>query len=200
MTLNFKAGILVWLVSMFASAATVQIKTLDTSGRPLADTVVYLESKDAKAATRPGKSVEIAQINKEFVPRVVVVSVGTAIQFPNRDTVRHHVYSFSPAKPFELKLYSGKEANPVVFDRAGTVVIGCNIHDNMVGWVLAVESPYHAITPAAGVVTLDGVPPGNYRLRAWHPSMAVNASPLDQAVTVGATGSTAQVTMVGISR
>ena len=85
---------------------------------------------------------EMAQKGKQFDPTVLVVPVGTSVGFPNRDTVRHHVYSFSPVKTFELKLYSGVPANPVVFDKIGIAVLGCNIHDAMTAWVVVVDTPY----------------------------------------------------------
>jgi plastocyanin len=98
---------------------------------------------------RPLAALEMAQQKKQFVPEVLVVPVGSEVRFPNHDTVRHHVYSFSPAKKFELKLYTGTPANPVLFDRPGVVVLGCNIHDQMVGWILVVDTPYYAQTLAA---------------------------------------------------
>jgi hypothetical protein len=107
------------------------------------------------------------------------------VHFPNRDTVRHHVYSFSPAKNFELKLYTGTPANPVLFDKPGVVVLGCNIHDNMAAWVLVVETPYFGKTNSAGDVVLPNVPAGNYRLRTWHAGLPVGAVPQDQSINVG---------------
>jgi hypothetical protein len=105
--------------------------------------------------------VEIAQADKQFTPAVTVVTVGSAVSFPNRDTVRHHVYSFSPAKTFELKLYIGTPANPVVFDKPGIAVLGCNIHDTMAAWVVVVDTPHHGLTAASGRVRLADVPPGS---------------------------------------
>jgi hypothetical protein len=107
-----------------AQAANVQVQVLDGSGKPITDAVVFLDSKDAKAALKPVRDTAIAQVSKEFTPRLTVVPVGSAVDFPNRDKVRHHVYSFSPAKNFELKLYAGTPAAPVVFDRAGVAVLG----------------------------------------------------------------------------
>ena len=86
----------------------------------------------------------VDQINLEFVPHVKPVVVGSPVYFPNKDDVRHHVYSFSPAKRFELPLYSGTPAAPVVFDRPGIVAIGCNIHDWMLGYIYVAETPYLA--------------------------------------------------------
>jgi hypothetical protein len=124
---------------------------------------------------------------------VSVVTVGTEVAFPNRDSVRHHVYSFSPAKTFELKLYAGKPANPVVFDKAGIAVLGCNIHDSMVAWVVVVETPHHGVADASGSLRLDNVPPGNYRLRSWHPGLPPGAPAADEALVVAASGATVRV-------
>ena len=106
----------------------------------------------------------MAQQGKQFLPGVLVVPVGTSVHFPNRDSVRHHVYSFSPAKKFELKLYTGTPANPVVFERAGVVTLGCNIHDRMVGWIVVVDTPYYAqAAEGAAQVQINGVPPSACR-------------------------------------
>ncbi len=169
-----------------AMAATVLVQVQDSSGKPLPDAVVFLESREARALAKPAHGAEIAQKAKLFDPDVLVVPVGTAVAFPNRDTVRHHVYSFSPAKSFELKLYAGVPANPVVFDKTGIAVLGCNIHDAMTAWVVVVETPYYGRSAAAGVVAIDQVPAGNYRLRVWHPSLPVGAPASDQALVVGA--------------
>ena len=180
-------------MALTAHAGTVQIQVLDGAGKPLADAVVFLDSREARAAAKPARDVSIAQIGRQFSPRVSVVPVGTAIEFPNRDTVRHHVYSFSPIKTFELKLYAGTPANPVLFDRPGIAVLGCNIHDQMTAWVVVVETPYYTRTAADGRATLDGVPPGSYRLRAWHTDLQVGAPASDQPITVSAGATVAVV-------
>ncbi len=155
-----------WIAAVLPSqAATVQVQVHNEAGRALLDAVVFLESRE----------------------RVLVVTTGTAVSFPNRDTVRHHVYSFSPTKTFEIKLYSGMAASPVVFDRAGIAVLGCNIHDDMVAWVVVVDTPYWARSDPAGATTLADVPAGSYRLRVWHPGLAVGAAATDQPLTVGTT-------------
>ena len=168
-----------------AHAATVSVHVQDTAGAALTDGVVFLESREAKQLAKAANSAEIAQVGKQFSPRVLVVPVGTAVSFPNRDTVRHHVYSFSPTKTFELKLYSGTAASPVVFDKPGIAVLGCNIHDSMSAWVVVVETPYYANGDAKGLATLRDVPAGNYRLRVWHPGLAVGAPATEQALSVG---------------
>lgn len=180
-----------WALAMTASAgaATVDVEVLGRDGKALPEAVVFLESAAAKAASRPMAGVEIEQAERRFTNRVTVVPVGSPVSFPNRDKVRHHVYSFSPVKTFELKLYIGTPANPVVFDRAGIAVLGCNIHDTMAAWVVIVETPYHGQTGANGRLRLPDVPPGSYRLRSWHPELPTGAPALDQALVVGAQGS-----------
>ncbi len=181
------------------SAATVQIQVLDGAGKPLADAAVFLESRDQKLSVKPASGAEMAQSKKQFAPKVMVVPVGTAVAFPNRDTVRHHVYSFSPTKTFEIKLYAGSDANPVLFDRAGIAVLGCNIHDNMTAWVVVVETPHYGRSAQAGTVALNNVPPGNYRLRVWHPAMPVGAPPIEQALSVGSGDLSSTVRLSGLA-
>jgi plastocyanin len=137
-------------------------------GQALADAVVVLEpAGGAPAASRA--TVTIAQRDRELVPYATVVQTGTTIEFPNQDPFKHHLFSFSPAKTFEIKLYAGKPAKPVVFDKPGEVALGCNIHDWMEAYVLVVDTPYFARTDARGRARLADVPPGSYRLRWWHP-------------------------------
>jgi plastocyanin len=189
------------LAGLFAAAqaGTVKVDVRDAAGKPVADAVVFLDSAEASKRVKPLTGAEMAQEKKQFLPGLLVVPVGTEILFPNRDTVRHHVYSFSPAKNFELKLYTGTPANPVLFDRAGVVTLGCNIHDQMVGWVLVVETPHHARTSMPmGRAQIDNVPAGAYTLRVWHTRLPVGAPALEQALTVPATGmGTASVRLTG---
>jgi len=191
----------VWLGAIFLSASSaavagaLQVQVRNGAGKPMPGAVVFLESREARLAVKPGRDVRIAQIKKQFNPSVTVVPIGTPVEFPNLDTVRHHVYSFSQIKPFELKLYAGTPANPIVFDRAGIAVLGCNIHDSMAAWVVVVDTPYYARTAADGRATLDGVPPGNYRLRAWHVDLPVGAPASDDAVAVADVSTTAIVTL-----
>lgn len=190
------AGLSAWAPGLWA--ATLQVTVTDEQGRPVPQAVVFLESPEAARAAKPFANVEMAQKDKAFVPDTLVITRGTAVQFPNRDTVRHHVYSFSPAKRFELKLYIGTPASPVVFDQAGVVVLGCNIHDEMIGWMVVVDTPYFGSTAANGQVRLTDVPEGNYRLRVWHSGMAVGAPALDVAQRIGAAGAAASVTLKGL--
>ena len=149
-------------------AARLQV-VVTGQGAPAADAVVSLHSPAAVAATRAGRGT-IDQRESQFVPRVTVVTVGTPVVFPNSDNVRHQVYSFSPAKRFELPLYSGKPAAPVVFATPGVVELGCNIHDWMLAYVVVLDTPHHAITDARGLGRIDA-PAGTYTLRVWHPGL-----------------------------
>ena len=148
-------------------AAELTVQVSDQAGNPLSNAVVYLES-DTKLNRSPLIEANIDQKNKQFWPFVSVVQVGTSINFPNKDTVRHHVYSFSPAKVFELKLYSGIPAKPIVFDKPGTVILGCNIHDSMLAYIHIVDTPYFGKSDVNGIVKLTDLPSGQHTLKAWH--------------------------------
>jgi plastocyanin len=153
-------------------AAQVQVAVKDQRGKPVADAVVLAAAVDPKAAAHgkaPADAVD--QVDKQFLPYVKAIYVGSKVRFPNKDNIRHQVYSFSPAKTFELPLYAGSEAPPVQFDKPGVVVLGCNIHDWMVGYIYVSETPFFAITTAAGTATLKDLPSGEYLVRIWHPGM-----------------------------
>lgn len=151
-----------------SGAASFEARVLNPGGQPVADAAVVLVPLTPVQA-RSHATASIEQRGKEFIPYVTIVQTGTAIEFPNNDAIRHHVYSFSPPKRFEIKLYAGKPSRPVIFDRPGEVAIGCNIHDWMEAYVLVVDSPYFAKTGADGVATMLHVPAGRYRLQLWHP-------------------------------
>ncbi|MBL8365892.1 methylamine utilization protein [Acidovorax sp. 210-6] len=188
---------LLWLTGA-ASAGSLRVQVLDSAGKPLEGAVVSLVSDAARRAVRPLPEQEISQENKQFVPAVRVVTVGTLVRFPNRDSVRHHVYSFSPAKKFEIKLYAGTPAAPVLFDQPGVAVLGCNIHDQMVGWVVVLDTPYFAQTDAQGQALLEGMPAGAHQLRAWHARLPVDVTPPQQAIALTEGDSTATVRLGGL--
>lgn len=167
-------------------AGTVAVSVTDPAGKPLSQAVVLIEPVSGKLPAPPMAAIQVAQVKRQFVPRVSVVTVGTPVAFPNQDTVRHHVYSFSPTKNFELKLYSGVPAQPVVFDKAGIAVLGCNIHDQMAAWIVVVDTPHHAVTDADGVARIAAVAPGNYQLRVWHPGLQGAADGVTQPLTATA--------------
>jgi plastocyanin len=153
-------------VAVQVQAGQLNVEVLDAAGVPIENAVVYA-TPDINISL-PIAPAMIEQRGKQFNPLVSVVQTGTDVTFPNFDSVRHHVYSFSPAKTFELKLYSGVPANPVKFDKAGTVVLGCNIHDNMLAFIHIVDTPYFAKTNKLGKALLKDLPNGSYNLKAWH--------------------------------
>ena len=153
--------------SVFAATLTVRVR--DARGRAVADAVVYAEP-EGRQLPLARRTVVMDQRNRQFDPHVLPVQVGTAVSFPNSDDVRHHVYSFSKAKTFQLPLYKGTPSNPEVFDRAGVATLGCNIHDQMSAFIVVVDTPYFAKIEN-GVATLDDLEAGRYTVKVWHPDL-----------------------------
>jgi plastocyanin len=179
------------LATTAAHAATVDVQVRTPDGRPVPDAVVTIEvaHSPAGAPKLPGPFV-MKQQNLAFVPHVLIVPVGANVTFPNMDRVRHHVYSFSPAKKFQLALYGQDETKSVVFDKPGVIALGCNIHDTMSGFILAVATPYAAKTDAAGHAVIADVPPGAVTLRLWSPLIRAPGNALTQSVALPAAGLT----------
>ncbi|MBK7115347.1 MAG: methylamine utilization protein [Proteobacteria bacterium] len=171
-----------------AMAAPLQISFVGVDGRGIGGTVVTLRSTDAsRPVARPTAAV-LDQVDLRFVPAVLAVPVGSQIVFPNSDSVSHQVYSFSPAKKFQLPLYRGKPYPPVLFDREGLVTLGCNIHDQMRAYVYVVEAQYFGRTDTSGTWSASDVEPGEYRVEIWHPLSRVQRPVLEQLLTVPAGG------------
>lgn len=166
-------------------AGALAVSVTDAAGKPLPDAVLLLEPAAGKVAVKPLADAEISQARRQFQPRVTVITVGTRVSFPNFDTVRHHVYSFSAAKSFELKLYAGVPAAPIVFDKPGLAVLGCNIHDRMAAWVVVAETPWFAQSGSDGSARIADAPAGAYRLSVWHPGLAANTPPLTKTLQIG---------------
>lgn len=161
-------------------AAPVSVQVQDTAGKPVADAIVYAEGAPGTQVPQQQKQSEIEQRGLKFIPLVSAVQTGSRIAFPNNDKVKHHIYSFSPAKKFDQKLYSGQAAGIQTFDKAGTVVLGCNIHDRMVAYVKVVDTPFYGKTDASGTVHLDLPATGKYIVKVWHYN-AKSDTPVEQA-------------------
>lgn len=168
-----------------ARASDVMVVVKDDKGRPVKDAVVILNTP-ARTSPAPGHFT-VNQKDIAFVPFVLVVPVGSTVDFGNLDPFRHHVYSFSPAKKFELKLFGKGETRSVRFGKVGTVAIGCNIHDSMQAFVQVVDTPFAAKSGANGRVLLRGMPDGAQSVRVWHPQLRAPGNQV--VVPVNAKGS-----------
>jgi plastocyanin len=168
-----------------ASAAALVVSVRDVHGAPLDDAVVYAIPLGRRVSV-PSKPAVMDQKNRQFVPRLLVIQTGTAVSFPNSDNVRHQVYSFSPAKKFQLPLYEGTPSAPIVFDKAGVVTLGCNIHDRMSAWIVIVDTPHFAVAEK-GRAALTDLPVGNYDVMLWHPGQRDAAPGTRVALAAGET-------------
>lgn len=167
------------------AAETVAPKAADDAA--LQGVVVWLEGvplpPDAAAADgRPPARME--QRGERFVPRVLAVTRGSTVSFPNADPIYHNVFSLSGARTFDLGRYPRGEAKSVRFDRAGIVQVFCHIHSDMRAVVLVLDTPAFTSPGADGRYALDGVPPGDYTLVAWHE----RATPIRRKLHVAAGG------------
>ncbi|MEM1230243.1 MAG: methylamine utilization protein [Pseudomonadota bacterium] len=142
---------------------------LDQQGQPLPNAVVTLRDGVTAPPLPDSEPAIMRQRGQQFEPRLLLVPVGTLVSFPNEDATAHHVYSFSPTKPFELDLYKGDLHPPLRFDKAGVVVLGCNIHDAMRGVIYVTDAPSYARSDAQGMVTLPALPGEQQELTLWHP-------------------------------
>ncbi len=171
-----------------AASLTVQVEASNSAAA--ADAVVYLESASGQPLPKVGRPAQIEQKGRAFIPTVTVIQSGASISFPNNDTVRHQVYSFSPTKVFELKLYSGAGGEPLLFDKPGTVVIGCNIHDKMSAYIQVVDTPYFAKTDNTGKAVIDNLPSGKYNLKVWYRTIPAGTPIPEQAISFAGTDAT----------
>jgi plastocyanin len=174
-------------------AATLVIHVLTADGRPLPGAVVTAQSLDAPPRHAPPQHVVMDQVNRAFDPDLLVIPVGSTIEFPNSDSVSHQIYSFSPAKRFQLPLYRGKPYPPVPFDAVGVVTLGCNIHDQMLAYVVVTDAPYFGRTDGGGVWSAE-LAHGHYRVTLWHPRARDESADLERQLTVGE-GDRAELTL-----
>ena len=168
-----------------SSASALSVTVAGADGRPVVGAVVIVELAAGAPKPAPGLKAVMDQRNLMFVPDVLVVQTGTAIDFPNSDQVRHQVYSFSGAKKFQLALYAGRAHAPVVFDRAGLVTLGCNIHDSMLGYIWVTDSPWFGRTAADGSLGLRELEPGEYTVRVWHALLDESGPQLELHLRLG---------------
>ena len=186
--LNYKIISVLLILSCFATQAkntTIQVN--DAEKNPLANIVVYVEPENISILPKEQQSAKptatMDQVNRQFLPHILVVNKSTNVSFPNSDKIKHHVYSFSPAKTFEIKLYSDEQSSPLLFNHTGEVTLGCNIHDWMLGYVYVVDTPWFGKTDLQGKLEFD-LPKGQYTLKIWHPLLQDSDKSLTQKITI----------------
>ncbi|MDX1562647.1 MAG: methylamine utilization protein [Gammaproteobacteria bacterium] len=172
-----------------AFAGQLEVTVLDHLGQPVPEIAVYAEVNGGPMPSPQNglerASVTMNQRDLAFSPHILIVTTGTAVTFPNDDDVRHHVYSFSPTKQLNLTIDSGDTHEPRTFDVPGIVTLGCNIHDDMLAYVVVVDTPHFAKSDENGRAILDGLAPGQYRLNLWTPRAAPKNLPGPLDFTVG---------------
>lgn len=177
------AGLVAGLAVLSVQAGDLTVTVTGEDGEPLAHAVAYVEAPDLEAGhhgtERPRAIVD--QRDQQFHPHAQAIERGTAVRFPNSDQIRHHVFSFSEAKTFEVPLYAGEPPRPIHFDNTGVVVLGCNIHDHMIGYLLVVPTPVFGSADDGGAIRLTDVPDQpEATLRVWHPELGED----DMGITV----------------
>ncbi len=170
-----------------AETVDLVVEVTDRRGKPIDSVVVYAQRK-GNPEYQQDKNAESAvmdQTDGRFVPHILVTQTGTEISFPNNDPVSHHVYSFSETKSFELPLYKGTAHAPLLFDTPGLVVVGCNIHDSMLGYIVVIDTPHFAKTGTEGHAELEGLPAGEYSIHVWTPRLRANSLPPVRDIALG---------------
>jgi plastocyanin len=193
----FLPSLLLLVAASPATAGGLVVEVRGANGAPVRDAVVSLYPGGRPAALAgTARTYQIAQQNIQFNPFVLVVPVGSSVAFPNLDPVRHHVYSFSPVKTFELKLYAREQNRNVRFDKPGVVPLGCNIHDNMSAFVKVTDTAFSARTDGNGRVRFEDVPAGMVVARIWHPWLRAPNNEIAQRWSIGAANQAQQVKVV----
>lgn len=177
-----------------ATPGSVTVQVVDTRGVPVRDAVVEIDVAAASASPiRFPWRMAMAQKNEQFVPGTLIIAKGSTVAFPNLDTFRHSIYSFSKAARFQIDLYSRDQTRTHSFPITGTVALGCNIHDQMRGYIRVVDTPYAAKTDGNGYATIDAVPPGAARMTIWHPRLRSPSGTLTKALQISGTDSTQKI-------
>ena len=189
--LVFLAFVAIPLASLWAAGerhATIRI--VDQNGAPVRDAVVEIDYPAHRAGriTFPWR-MAMAQRNEQFVPGTLVIAKGSTVAFPNLDRVRHSVYSFSKPARFEFDLYGRDQTRSQRFPIAGTVAVGCNIHDAMRGYIRIVETPFAGKTDANGLLRVSGVPAGRATVTVWHPQLRTPGNEASAALEAAASSS-----------
>jgi plastocyanin len=178
------------LLALPLTAATLDVNISYPDGSAVPHAVVYAVPSHAIPETRAVATMD--QVDRMFVPHILPVRVGTWVEFPNSDNVRHQVYSISPAKRFQSPLYVGKPARPIQFDKPGVVAIGCNVHEQMSGFIVVVPTPYFA-TADNGRLKINDLGADDYMVRVWYEGMRKEPEPRHVKLTADEIGAVAFV-------
>lgn len=179
-----------------ASYATdVNVIVTDIKGNKFESAVVFFEPQFTQTQPMPSVDMIIDQRDKEFIPLVSAVQMGTKVFFPNNDKIRHHVYSFSKSKSFEIPLYGHVDPEPVLFDTPGVIPLGCNIHDWMNAYIFVSKTPYFSLSNKEGKAQIKNLPNGKYLAKLYHPSMKKWAEKAGKEVQVNKTMQTTPINL-----
>ena len=165
----FNSGILLILFFLSSPASAWTVTVLDQDGQPAQNAVVHISGKGITSS-----STEVAimdQVSRQYSPHVLAIHKNQKVSFPNSDNVRHHVYSFSKTKPFEMKLYAGTPNTPITFENEGVVVLGCNIHDSMLGYIVVYGDGKFGVVDDAGKIVFSEPKKSVTSLNIWHPNL-----------------------------
>ena len=185
------------LLPLSAAAAEVKVVVRDGHGNPVSDAVVSMTGVSANAPPRsaaPSTSI-IDQKDLAFVPYLQVFRPGDSVVVRNSDRTRHHVYSFSATKQFEFVLAPGESSRALRLDKLGVVAVGCNIHDQMIAYLVVSDAPWVARTGNDGQISLTGLPPGDYRVDVWQPRMRPGQDDRSQSVRMLSAGDSRTMTV-----
>ncbi len=166
----FDGGILLVLFFLSSPAWAWTVTVLDQNGQPAQNAVVHISGKDITSSSTDVAIMD--QVNRQYNPHVLAIHKNQKVSFPNSDNVRHHVYSFSKTKSFEMKLYAGTPNTPITFENEGVVVLGCNIHDSMLGYIVVYDDGKFGIVDDAGKIVFSEPKKAVTSLNIWHPNLA----------------------------
>ncbi len=160
------------IACVIPTANAIEFYVVDQHDKPLPNAVIEITTQSSEKETTQSDISVMDQIDKSFVPSVLLIQKNSQVDFPNSDNIRHHVYSFSTPKVFELKLYANQPESPIIFEQPGVVVLGCNIHDSMVGYIYVAKSNHAQQTNANGVAIFPANSNKLALVTVWHPQLA----------------------------
>ncbi len=168
-----------------ATPASLRVQVIDAGGFPVRDAVVELHT--ARSTSGPIRfpwKMAIAQKNQQFTPGTLIIAKGSTVAFPNLDSVRHSIYSFSKPARFKIDLYGRDQTRTHTFPVVGSVKLGCNIHDHMRGYIRITDTPFAGKTDGNGYVTLSGMETGAARLTVWHPALRTATGEIKSSLNI----------------